>query len=180
MKPPSKQGRPDDFQTPPHALNPLLPYLKKNWTIWECAAGQGNLVKALRGEGYKVISTDILTGKDFLEWEPQKYDCIITNPPYSLKLEFLERVYLLGKPFAFLLPITALETEERQFFFHCFGLEMILFDRRINFKTPNDVKNSNSWFATAWFTNRLQIGKQLTFACFDGKTPDCFPCNTYP
>ena len=75
MKPPLKNGQSDDFQTPPEALTPLLPHIKKNWTIWECAAGDGNLVKVLRKEGFKVISTDILTGKDFLNWEPKKYDC---------------------------------------------------------------------------------------------------------
>jgi len=33
MKPPLKQGMSDDFQTPPEALEPLLPYLKKDWVI---------------------------------------------------------------------------------------------------------------------------------------------------
>ena len=32
-------------------------------------------------QDFKVISTDILTGKDFLSYEPKEYDCIITNPP---------------------------------------------------------------------------------------------------
>lgn len=113
-----KQGSRDDYQTPPIALTPLLPHLKKNWIIWECAAGEGSLVKALRKEGYKVIATDIHSGKDFLNYEPRDYDCIITNPPFSLKQEFLERAYCLGKPFAFLLPLTTLESEKRQRFFH--------------------------------------------------------------
>jgi len=42
------------------------------------------------------------------------------------------------------------------------GLELILFDHRINFETPNG-KGEGSWFATAWFTNGLKIGKELTF-----------------
>ena len=91
MKPPLKKGSPDDFQTPPEALVPLLPFLKKDWTIWECASGKGNLSNYLKKQGFKVISTDILTGKDFLSYEPKQYDCIITNPPYALKQEFLER-----------------------------------------------------------------------------------------
>tara|TARA_R110000868_G_scaffold152302_3_gene376950 strand:- start:1149 stop:1688 length:540 start_codon:yes stop_codon:yes gene_type:complete len=177
MKPPLKNGQSDDFQTPPEALTPLLPHLKKNWTIWECAAGDGNLVNALRKEGFKVISSDILSGKDFLGWEPKKYDCIITNPPYSLKQEFLERAYLLGKPFAFLLPLTTFETEKRQNFFRCCGLEVILFDKRINFQTP-DGKGDGSWFATAWFTNWMKIGQQLSFTSLDENIPDCPPCKT--
>jgi hypothetical protein len=162
MQPPMKQGNSDDFQTPPIALNPLLPYLKKEWLIWECAEGRGNLTKALKQKGFNVIGTDILQGYDFLNWFPEKFDCIITNPPYSLKQKFIERCYKLNKPFALLLPLTALETLKRQSLFKKWGLELILFDKRINFETPSG-KGSGSWFASAWFTNWLNIGRQLTF-----------------
>ena len=49
----------DDFQTPPEALKPLLPYLKKEWIIWECAAGKRYLVKSLMENDFNVIDTDI-------------------------------------------------------------------------------------------------------------------------
>lgn len=171
MKPPLRQGSPDDFQTPPQALNPLLPYLKKEWVIWECAAGKRNLSNGLIAKGYKVISTDLAdikplegeTGWDFLKWKPNNFDCIITNPPFKYKQQFLERCYILGKPFALLLPLTTFETTKRQKLFKENGVEVIFFDKRINFETPNQVKNSSAWFATAWFTNGLNIGKQLSF-----------------
>ncbi|HSH64589.1 MAG TPA: hypothetical protein VLB84_02035 [Bacteroidia bacterium] len=60
------------------------------------------------------------------------------------------------------MPLTTLESAKRQFLFRCRGLELILFDHRINFETP-DGEGEGSWFATAWFTNGLKIGKQLTF-----------------
>jgi hypothetical protein len=93
---------------------------------------------------------------------PEHYDCIITNPPFSIKQQFLERAYMLGKPFAFLLPLTTLETKKRQDLFRLYGLEIILLDRRINFFTPSGMVSS-AWFATAWFTWGLNIGKQLSF-----------------
>lgn len=72
-------GRPDNFQTPIEALNILLPYLKKNWLIWECAWGKGNLYNFLKEYGFKVIGSDkefdFLTGC-------KGCDCIVTNPPY--------------------------------------------------------------------------------------------------
>lgn len=162
MKPPLQNGHKDDFQTPAYALDPLLPYLKKDWIIWECAAGAGNLAKRLRDLGYRVIETDVLKGQDFLTYEPEKYDCIITNPPYSLKQQFLERAYSLGKPFAFLLPLTTFETRKRQELFKNHGVEVIFFDKRINFTTPNG-EGSGAWFATAWFTHGFNIGKNLDF-----------------
>jgi len=162
MKPPLHGFAPDDFQTPPEALMPLLPFLKKNWTIWECAQGKGYLTQALRVYGYQVIGSDILTGQDFLVWKPEQFDCIITNPPYSAKHKFLIRCYALEKPFALLLPLTTLETRIRQRLFAQYGIEIILFDKRINFHVPSG-KESKSWFATAWFTWGLDIGKQLSF-----------------
>src|ERR1035437_10105963 len=166
MKPPSKQGNPNDFQTPIEALNPLYSYLKKEWIIWECSCGKGNLLGGLNGRGFCTIGTDILRGYDFLKYKPDDFDCIITNPPYSLKQQFLERAYSLEKPFAFLLPLTTLETQKRQELFRKYGLEIIFFDKRINFETP-DGKGMGSWFATAWFTNGLNIGKEMTFCKWD-------------
>ena len=163
MKPPLKGYSTDDFQTPPAALKPLTPYLKKEWLIWECAEGEGNLTEALIKEGYNVIATDILTGQDFLTYHPDRFDCIITNPPYSLKQQFLERAYSLKKPFAFLLPLTTLETTKRLYLFQKHGIEIIFLNERINFVMPRKKKQSKSWFASAWFTNGLGIGKQLVF-----------------
>ena len=168
MQPPMRQGSPDDFQTPKEALLPLLPYLDKRWNIWECACGNGNLVKGLKEHGYAVVGSDILTGRDFLISPPYYMDCIVTNPPFKYKQQFLERCYELGKPFALLLPLTALETKNRQDLYAKHGIEIIFFDKRINLETPNKVANSSAWFATAWFTNGLNIGKQLTFATLGG------------
>lgn len=82
---PLKKAYSDDFQTPPEVLDYLVLFLKKDWLIWECAMGKGNLVKALREKGFNVIGTDILHGYDFLRWTPERFDCIVTNPSYSLK-----------------------------------------------------------------------------------------------
>ena len=163
MKPPLKQGSPDDFQTPSETIKPLLSFLKKEWIIWECANGNGNISNRLKELNYKIIATDILQGYNFLTWKPDYFDCIITNPPFKYKQQFLERCYELGKPFALLLPLTTFETKKRQELFKKYGIEIIFFNKRINFETPNKVKNSSSWFATAWFTSGLEIGKQLTF-----------------
>jgi hypothetical protein len=168
-KPPLRVGSPDDFQTPPEALEPLYPYLDRSWRIWECAAGKGNLSRALSSRGYDVEATDILEGFDFLVDKPPMFDCIITNPPFKYKQQFLERAYQLGVPFAFLLPLTTFETTKRQELFKKYGLEVIFFDKRINFETPNQVANSSSWFATAWFTSGLNIGSAMTFEKYNNK-----------
>ena len=123
----NKKGS-DNFQTPPIALNCLLKFIPKNFVVWECACGKGNLAKNLREREFTVVDSDILDGRDFLTWQPDKFDCIITNPPYSIKQHFLERCYNLGKPFALLLPLAALETQKRQNEWKK-GLQLIILDK---------------------------------------------------
>lgn len=168
MQPPMKQGTPDDFQTPKIAIYPLLPYIKKDWKIWECAAGKGNLVEEFKKLGYDIIGTDILQNKvyDFLYYKPKHFDFIVTNPPYSLKDQFLKRCYKLEKPFALLLPLTTFEGKTRQSLFKKYGIQVIFFDKRINFTTPTG-KESHAWFMAAWFTYGLNLEKDLLFVNYE-------------
>jgi len=162
--PPKRKHYSDDFQTPPYAIKPLLPYLHKEWVIWEPACGKGNLVKALENEGFKVIGTDISQGYDFLKWKPEKFDCIVTNPPYSLRYEFIKRCYELGKPWAMLMTLTTLEGK-RQELFRKYGIELLLLNKRINFETPSG-KGSGSWFPVAWFCWKL-LPRDIVFGGFE-------------
>lgn len=157
------RGHSDSMQTPTWALEPLFKYMDKNYIYWEPACGKGYLVDEMRGRGYKVKWSDIARDprEDFFKFEPKQWDVIITNPPFSEKNEWLERCYKLGKPFALLLPYTALETPARQALFRCYGIEVIFMDKRVSFETPNG--GSSSWFPTAWFTRGLGVGKQMEF-----------------
>ena len=173
--PTMKIGSSNDFQTPPSALLPLIPFINKDLVIWECAEGRGNLSNALRGKGYPVIGSDIFTGHDFLGWEPREHwDCIVTNPPFSLKQQFLERCYFFKKPFALLLPLTTFDGKTRMALFKTFGVQVIFLPKRVVFETPTGRmgKNSSPWFATAWFTWGLNLPKDLIW-------PD-FPVPVFP
>lgn len=108
----SRSNEFDRCQTPAYALDPILPYL--HGVIWECAAGEGSLSNAFIRHGFKVIESDILNGQDFFRWQPELFDCIVTNPPFSSKFEWLERCYQLQKPFALLLPVETLGANKAQ------------------------------------------------------------------
>lgn len=143
----------DRCQTPPYALGPLFPYIDPSWIIWEPACGDGQLIKPLSQHCKAVISTDILDGYDFLDYQPERFDAIITNPPYSnpAKFDFIERCYELGKPFALLIPVEALGAVTAQRQFKRFGVQLLLLDKRINFKMPNTgYANGGAQFPTFW------------------------------
>lgn len=160
----------DDFQTPPDTLLPLLPYLEPGAVIWEPCCGAGNLCGELSRRGFVTIETDLnpavrpIDGAhDALAWEPScGFDALITNPPYTLKDEFIARCYQLGKPWALLLPYTTFEGLKRQELFRRNGVEVIFLPRRPKFTTPSG-KVGGSWFPVAWFTHGLNIGQALTF-----------------
>lgn len=164
----SKKGS-DNYQTPVKTLIPLIPFIKNNWQVWECACGNGNLVKELESKGRKVFSSDIIIGGDkvlnfLLDKEIENFDCIITNPPYSLKNEFIERCYKLNKPFALLLPLTALETQRRQNQWKR-GLQLLLLNKRVNYEDleiPQTIKKG-CFFSSAWFTFKLNLPQDITF-----------------
>lgn len=154
------QGHSDEMQTPKCAINPLLPFLKKSWIIWECAWGKGSLAKHLEEKGFKVIGEKDF---DFLkERVADRFDCIITNPPYSLKDKFIEACYQYNKPFALLMPLTTLEGKKRGGLFRENGIQLIIPNKRINFITPSG-KGSGAWFQTAWFCWKLNLPNQLNF-----------------
>jgi hypothetical protein len=160
-----RANTPDNFQTPVEALTPLWPYLRPEWMIWEPACGKGNLTRAFWEEGRPCVGTDITHGKDFLsDPHPPQFDCIVTNPPYSIKDQFLARCYEFGKPFALLMPITALGCKRRQALYRRYGIEVIFMPGRIDFETPlgRGGKGGN-WFDVAWFTWKLELPTPMLF-----------------
>lgn len=170
-----KSNSPDNFQTPSWAIDCLVPHLKKAGIhkIWEPACGKGNLVRAFEAQGFRVKGTDIIhDGHDFLTalpYESYEYDATVTNPPFSIKSQFLARCYQHGKPFALLMPLTTFDDDDRRTIMAENGVEVILPSNRVNFETPNHEarlragKKSRAWFYSAWFTFGLGIGRQLVF-----------------
>lgn len=149
----------DELYTPKIAIIPLLKYLPKNIIIWECTDfGESNITKILKNNGYNVISTHIKNFNFLIDKPDFKFDMIITNPPYSLKNEFLAKCYEYNKPFCLLLPITSLESIERGKLFKKYGIELLIFDKRINYMNN---KKSN-WFNTSWFCYNV-LPKNLIF-----------------
>ena len=157
------QKRSDIYQTPLYAVVPLFKYIPVDWVIWEPACGNGNIVSAFKQNGYKVFGTDIIMGDDFLtDNSPRLWDCIITNPPFSLKTGFIERACKYNKPFAFLMNLNSLETSRRQTVYKKYGLQLILLDKRVNFEIEGQ-ETSASWFATAWFTFGLNLDNDIIY-----------------
>jgi len=166
MRLPLRNNSPDNFQTPKCAIDVLVPFMRDGATVWEVAAGEGNLVKAFSAAGFNCFGTDIETGFDFLtHTQYDDYDYIVTNPPYSkgLKDKFLHRCCYLDKPFALLMPITAQEGEKRIKLYQQYGIQIINVYPRLRFKTPAGLegKASSPHFASSWYTRGFNLPDRL-------------------
>jgi hypothetical protein len=142
----------DEIFTPPILVKPIIKYLKSGSTIW-CPfdTADSEFVHQLGDAGFSVIYTHLWTGQDFFHYEPDKefgeYDYIISNPPFSRKLEVLERLYQLDKPFAMVLGLPILNYQEVGAFFiskHS-DLQLLIFDKKVSFN-GNTSSFNNSYF----------------------------------
>lgn len=163
MKPKTNRaGDPDVSQkmdrcnTPAYALEPLLPFLVCHRIVWEPAAGTGNIMHAIAPPVDSVIATDIHGAyarppRNFFDWQPERWDVIVTNPPYSIKFDWLARCYALGKPFALLVPVEMIGAQSAQRLMEKYGSEMLLLNRRVNFEMPNKGwEGSAAQFPVLW------------------------------
>jgi hypothetical protein len=154
-----KNGTNDEIYTPEYAIKPILQFVPKNKIIW-CPFDkeESNYVKLLRKNGNTVVISHKDNNQNFFEYEPDNWDIIVSNPPYSIKDQVLERCYQLGKPFVLLLPLTTLEGIRRGKLFRKYGVQLLVFDKRINFLN----QKKNNWFNTSYFCWKL-LPKDLIF-----------------
>ena len=138
--------------------------------IWECACGQGDISKVFVEKGFIVHSTDLadrgfgIPGIDFLKYNGEMYDNIITNPPYKHALEFVLQAKKFARhKVAMFLKTVFLASEARfeMFSDKVFPLKtMYQFSRRVTlYKDGKKMKNSGM-IAYAWFIwDRNYVGK---------------------
>lgn len=130
-------------------------------TIWECTDFYGSeITKAFEELGVFVKRGE----KDcFLieRGEVEFIDAIVTNPPYSMKNEFLEWAFRLGKPFAFLLPLSALSSIKRAELYmkHSDGMYLVFLKRRPQFMTTK----KRNWFDCLWLVYFKGSGSGFTW-----------------
>lgn len=148
----------DELYTPAILVEPIVKYIKPNSIIW-CPfdTEKSEFVIRFKQEGHTVIHGHIDEGKDFFAYEPEQYDYIISNPPFSLKLDILKRLYQLNKPFAMLLGLPILNYQEIGNFFLDKDLQLLIVDKKVSFD------GNTSSFNTSFFCHKM-LPKDLMFA----------------
>lgn len=135
----------DEYYTPPILVNAILPFIPKHSKVW-CPfdTEDSEFVHAFR-VNHNVVYSHIWSGQDFFDYEPESYDYIVSNPPFTRKLEVLERLYELRKPFAMVLPLPMLNYQEVGAFFLDKPLQLLIVDKKVSFD-GNTASFNNSYF----------------------------------
>lgn len=108
----------DLYPTPEAAFRPLLPYIKQTGEtcFWEPACGDQRLIRWMNQAGLQAGGADIATtGYDFLK-DKNRWPAIVTNPPFSLALEFVQHAIAHADHVFMLLRLGFLASEERRRF----------------------------------------------------------------
>lgn len=154
----------DYYATDPKAVEMLLELEQFSPVIWEPACGEGHISKVLQAHGYKVISTDLVyrgfgdpEPLDFLKETLEGFEGdIITNPPYSAGLEFVQRALESVRPggkVAMFLKVQFLEGQKRGAFFKDTPPRTVYISRsRISCAKNGDFERfPDSAIAYAWY-----------------------------
>ena len=111
----------DFYRTPCEAVIALLrQYPNLPESIWEPCCGDGAISKVLEDYGKKVISSDLFDrgygtpGIDLLKVRERQSDTLITNPPFNIADQIIEKSMDIGVNFiALLLKQTYWNTQKR-------------------------------------------------------------------
>ena len=143
-------GGNDEYKTPAYAVNPLLEFIKENSVIWCPFDTKESWFVKIIGTKHKVIYSHISFNQDFFEYEPNSWDIIISNPPFTNKRKFFERAIYFRKPFALLMSNTWLnDSAPKQLFGD--SLQLLMFDKRIDFIGLNGEINKKTAFSSSYF-----------------------------
>ena len=160
---PDERAQFDFYATDPQAVEMLLALETFAPVIWEPACGEGHISNVLAAHGYEVISTDLIyrgfgepEPMDFLtETFPEFEGDIITNPPYSAGLEFVERALETVRPggkVAMFLKVQFLEGKRRGELFSKTPPRTVYISRsRLACAKNGDFSHTESAIAYAWF-----------------------------
>ena len=161
----------DEFYTPEYAITPILKYVPSGSKIW-CPfdTKESLFVKKFRERGHEVTATHIFYGNDFFDYHKddevvQKCDFIISNPPYSMKTDVLQKLFELDKPFAMLLGVVGLFESQRRFdMFKSNEFEIMYMNKRIAyFRDYSEQKPSlNPPFSSVYICHKI-LPKQIVF-----------------
>ena len=154
-------GNNDECYTPDYAVKPILDYIPEGATVWCPFDTEASEFVRLISKKNKVIKSHLDDGQDFLQWQPKEdWDMIISNPPFSNKRKFFERALYFNKPFALIMSNTWLNDSTPKILFHDRDLQLLMFDKRMEFNQSDGKVNNKITFSSSYYCYNI-LPKQI-------------------
>jgi len=158
----TSKGKNDECYTPRYGVEPLLEFLPrfKEKIIWlPFDDEESEFVKCFRENGYKIVNSHIRTGQDFYFYEPEEWDLIVSNPPFTNKKDIFKRAIGFNKPFCLLMSLTWLNDSTPKKLFRDKGLQLLMFEERMTFKgqEKDKINFSSAYYCRDFLPEQIVI-----------------------
>lgn len=151
-------GKNDECFTPRYVVEAILPYLDRSKTYWlPFDTEESEFVRVLRDNGFSFVRSHMEDGLNYFEYEPEHWDAILSNPPFTGKRAIFERALSFGKPFALLMSNTWLNDSAPKVLFMERDLQLLLFRNRIQFNSLHKITFSSSFFCCDFLPKQIII-----------------------
>jgi len=153
-------GKNDECYTPVYGVLPIVKYIPDGARVW-CPfdTADSAFVRVLLANGIEVARSHIQDGMDFYKYEPESWDVIVSNPPFTKKRQIFERALSFNKPFALLMSNTWLNDAAPKQLFFDIELQLLMFDKRIEYDDRKCVTFSSSYFCRDFLPKQIIMDK---------------------
>ena len=158
-------GNNDECYTPDYAVKPILEYIPKDVIVWCPFDKEHSEFVRLISKQNEVVYSHLDNGQNFFQYTPDRWDVIVSNPPFTNKRKFFERALSFNKPFALIMTNTWLNDSTPKILFKDKDLQLLMFDKRMEFnqgdgKVNNKITYSSSYYCWNFLPKQI-IMKEL-------------------
>lgn len=161
LKPKEDRNAHDEYNTPKWVVDAWLKFspIRKDWTYMEPCRSKGAFYNEMPlGSAWG----EIREGVDYLTTKYNRVDCILTNPPFNLAQEFVEKAHEEAEVIIMLLRINFLESMRRFEFWGKYPpTNLVTLSKRPSF-TDNGKTDGAGYAFFVWDTKK-RLGLEKPF-----------------
>lgn len=160
------KGKNDECNTLDYWVEPIIKYIPKGKIVW-CPFDKedSEFVRQIQEAWYKVVYSHIDNWQDFFDYEPENWDLLVSNPPFTNKRKYFERALSFNKPFALIMTNTWLNDAAPKQLFKDKELQLLMFDKRMKFNNnwvvQNKITFSSSYYCYDFLPKQIIMEELL-------------------
>ena len=145
----------DDYETPNWVLDVILDRIPKKKKLYDPFYCNGESGRHMKSKGFKVIHKK----EDFYtNYSKYKFDCIVSNPPWSDMADILQVLQKINKPFALLCPIDRIG---RRYFTFTEHVQLVVINKSVKYIKNGQAMPGVFGKPSAWLCYKMNLKHDL-------------------